>query len=122
MNIKLKEDKGFTLIEVIIAISILTIGMLAVGAMQGAALRGDTFAYNRTNASTLAQDELEKLMSLPYNNMASGNRTTGNYNITWTVTNDAPVPSTSTITVTVTYSFSITPIVTLTATRSSLFD
>jgi len=71
MYIKLKEDRGFTLLEVIIAISILTFGILAVGAMQGAALRGNNFAYGRTSASTLAQDALEQLMAQPYANMLS---------------------------------------------------
>lgn len=71
MDIKLKEDRGFTLLEVIIAISILTFGILAVGAMQGAALRGDSFAYGRTSASTLAQDALESQMALPYAGMVN---------------------------------------------------
>ena len=85
MFIKLKEDRGFTLLEVIIAISILTFGILAVGAMQGAALRGNNFAYGRTSASTLAQDALEDLMALPYANMVDGSRDVDNYKITWDV-------------------------------------
>jgi len=59
---------------------------LAVGAMQGAALRGNNFAYGRTSASTLAQDALEQLMAQPYANMVSGSRTQDNYTINWTVT------------------------------------
>ena len=85
MDIKLKEDRGFTLLEVIIAISILTFGILAVGAMQGAALRGNNFAYGRTSASTLAQDALEDLMALSYANMVDGSRDVDNYKITWDV-------------------------------------
>jgi len=85
MLIKLREDRGFTLLEVIIAISILTFGILAVGAMQGAALRGNNFAYGRTSASTLAQDALEDLMALSYANMVDGSRDVDNYKITWDV-------------------------------------
>jgi len=104
MFIKLKEDRGFTLLEVIIAISILTFGILAVGAMQSAALRGNNFAYGRTSASTLAQDALEDLMALPYASMANGNRTEGNYSITWTVTQiGTGTEEYKTITVTVRY-------------------
>ena len=124
MNIRLREDKGFTLIEVIIAISILTFGILAVGAMQGAALRGDSYAYSRTEASTWAQDQLEQLMSMPYNQMVSGNAPRGKndiFNVTWDVTpvTTGPAANTSTITVQVTY-YGLT-IVSLTGTRSSLF-
>ncbi len=101
---KLKEDRGFTLLEVIIAISILTFGILAVGAMQGAALRGNNFAYGRTSASTLAQDALEELMAQPYANMVSGSRTQDNYTVNWTVTPiGAGTAEYKTITVTVTY-------------------
>jgi type IV pilus modification protein PilV len=104
MYIKLKEDRGFTLLEVIIAISILTFGILAVGAMQGAALRGNNFAYGRTSDSTLAQDALEDLMALPYANMVDGSRTEGNYMINWTVTQiGTGTAAYKTITVTVRY-------------------
>lgn len=59
-------EGGFTLIEVIIAISILTIGLLAVASMQTAAIQGNFFAYRTSEATTLAQDRLEYLLSLPY--------------------------------------------------------
>lgn len=62
---KIREG-GFTLIEVIVAISILTVGLLAVASMQMAAIRGNFFAYRTSEATTLAQDRLEYLLSLPY--------------------------------------------------------
>jgi prepilin-type N-terminal cleavage/methylation domain-containing protein len=121
MNIKLKEDKGFTLVEVIIAISILTFGILAVGAMQGAALRGDSFAYNRTEASTWAQDKMEQLMSVPFASMTNGNQPRGNFNITWNITPlTGLAANTSRIDVVVTY-FGLER-ARLTANRSSLFE
>jgi type IV pilus modification protein PilV len=124
MYIKLKENRGFTLLEVIIAISILTFGILAVGAMQGAALRGNNFAYGRTSASTLAQDALEDLMALPYASMDDGNRDIDNYRITWDVEEyGAGTASYKTITVTVRYLglMEIKP-ARLRCTRSQLFE
>lgn len=124
MYIKLREDSGFTLLEVIIAISILTFGILAVGAMQSAALRGDSFAYGRTSASTLAQDALETQMAQPYASMDSGSRDDGNYTITWTVTTiGTGTTAYKTITVTVRYLglMTIGP-ATLRCTRSQLFS
>ena len=60
------KQKGFTLLEVIVAISILTIGLLAVASMQVSAIRGNASAYGITEATSWASDQMEKLMALPY--------------------------------------------------------
>jgi prepilin-type N-terminal cleavage/methylation domain-containing protein len=61
------REAGFTLLEIIVAISILTFGILAVASMQSAAIRGNQLGYRLTEGSTLAQDRLEFLLSKPYN-------------------------------------------------------
>lgn len=66
-------EKGFTLLEVIIAISILTFGLLAVASMQLTAIRGNYNASNITEATTVAQDRLELFLSQPYNTLDEGN-------------------------------------------------
>jgi type IV pilus modification protein PilV len=53
---------GFTLIEVLIAVSILTIGLLGVASMQVSAIRGNYFSENTTTALCLAEDKMEDLM------------------------------------------------------------
>ena len=60
------SEKGFTLLEVIIAISILTIGLLAVASMQVSAIKGNTLAFGVTEATSWAGDQIEKLIVLPY--------------------------------------------------------
>jgi prepilin-type N-terminal cleavage/methylation domain-containing protein len=62
-----RREAGFTLLEVIVAISILTFGILAVASMQSAAIRGNQLGYRLTEGSTLAQDRLEFLLTKPYN-------------------------------------------------------
>jgi len=111
-----QNDEGFTLIEVLIAISIFAFGLLSVAAMQISAIQVNSTAGQITTRSTWAQDKLEELMALPYtdpllvdNNSAVGVMTnhtdtsppTG-YTITWSVDNNNPVSSTKLITVTVT--------------------
>ncbi len=59
-----KKEKGFTLLEVIIAISIFTIGLLAIAMLQGSAVRGTNSARTFTIAATLAGDRMEKLLAL----------------------------------------------------------
>jgi len=60
------NERGFSIIEVMIAISILSIGILALASMQVAAMRGNSFAGGVTEGATWALDQIEKLMSLPW--------------------------------------------------------
>lgn len=60
-------EKGFTLIEVVVAITLLAIGILAAATMQLSALRGNTQARQLTQAATWGQDQLETLMGKSYN-------------------------------------------------------
>lgn len=107
---KLQKDQGFTLIEVLIAISIFAVGLLAVATMQLSAIRVNSTAGQITTRITWAQDKLEELMALPYTDsqlQAAGSpfqETTpdGYYTISWTVTDDTPISDTKLITVTVT--------------------
>lgn len=60
------RQKGFTLIEVLIAVTLLVIGILAVASMQITSLQGNNFAIRVTEASTWAGDSLETLMARSY--------------------------------------------------------
>lgn len=60
-------QRGFSIIEVMIAISILSVGILALASMQVSAMRGNSFAGGVTEGSTWAADQIEKLMNLPWN-------------------------------------------------------
>lgn len=59
------NNKGFTLVEVMIGMAIFVIGYLAVASMQIVAIKGDTNGRKTTEAATLAADQLETLMVLP---------------------------------------------------------
>lgn len=67
INLYLKKQNGFSLLEVLIALVILAIGLLAVAQMQITAIKGNAFGSGMTSASSLAANTLERLMALPYN-------------------------------------------------------
>lgn len=54
-------EKGFSLIELLIAMSVLAIGMLAAASMQYSAVRNNTQGNVSTQASMLAKSQLEML-------------------------------------------------------------
>ena len=104
--IREQTEQGFTLLEVIIAISILTFGILAVASMQVSSIRGNSFAWGTSEASTLAVDRIEKLMELPYDDsqLSQGSHPPtpqGRYNISWNVFDDMIISGTKTVVVTV---------------------
>ena len=108
-EIRMIHDKrGFTLIETLIAMAIFSIGILAVGSMQISAINNNASARMRTEATILASETVEDLMSLEdYNDPLLGTDTQSAsspnniYCIQWSAAVDTPIPSTKTITLSV---------------------
>lgn len=61
---------GFALIEILIGLIILSVGLLAIGGLQIAAVKGNFFSDNLSQASFLGQDRLEILKSLSFSHPA----------------------------------------------------
>jgi len=59
----MEREKGFTLLEVIIAMAILSVGLLAIGYMQITAIDSNSTGNRITEGTTLAQDKLEELIT-----------------------------------------------------------
>lgn len=62
------EMAGFTLLEVLVALFIFAVGMLAVASMQGESIKGNTFSDLMTVATTLAEAKMEELMGFASTN------------------------------------------------------
>ena len=58
--------RGFTLIEVLIVMAIFSIGILAFAAMQITSTKGNASARRITEATALAEKQIENLMLLTY--------------------------------------------------------
>ncbi len=60
------DSKGFTMIEVLIAMAIFLIGFLAVGAMQISAVNGNASARMRTEATAIAAQHAERFLAMNF--------------------------------------------------------
>jgi prepilin-type N-terminal cleavage/methylation domain-containing protein len=84
--------RGFTLIEVLIVMTIFSIGILAVAAMQMTSTKGNASARRMTEATALAERQIENFMLLPYDHAdldPTNNphvSAQGPYSINWNVT------------------------------------
>ncbi len=65
------NKKGFTLIEVLIGLTILAVGLLVIAGMQMTSITGSSFSHHVSQATILAQDKIEELKNLPYSMLTS---------------------------------------------------
>ena len=106
------KSHGFTLIEVLIALVILSVALLGLAGLMVQTTRNTSFGGLMTEAATFAQDKLEELRATSWNNLGSfsggpellqgSNKI---YNRTWAVQPNPPSPGDTvrTISVTVTW-------------------
>ena len=126
---KRRTEKGFSLIEVMLAISILAVGFLAVGSMQIASIHGNSTARGISEGATWAGYEIERLITLRWNHSdltdtdddgnsgldddteaeADHQVDQGRYTIYWNVANGQAIADTKTINLIVTWMEGATP-------------
>lgn len=75
---KLKTESGFTLLEVMVALLLLVVGLLAHMAFTVSIIRTNNNSGNYTEASALAQDKLEELTHLPFSHADLADTNPGN--------------------------------------------
>src|SRR5215203_2809099 len=64
--LKISDEQGFTLVEAIVAMMVLTIGLVSMAELLGVSLRLQQLSRNETEAVRLAQDKRDQLMSLNF--------------------------------------------------------
>ena len=98
-------SKGFTLIEILISLVILSISLLALAGLMVTTTRNTSFGGHMTEAATFAQDRLEQFRAMRWDLIPAGadsdvkTGSTGiNYARNWNVVNTGNL---KTITVTI---------------------
>jgi prepilin-type N-terminal cleavage/methylation domain-containing protein len=127
LNLSIKENKGFTIVEVMIALAIFSIGFLAYSGLQISATKANTKARWLTQAVTCATDRAEQLLDLSYADvdLTAGTHSlaqdddeidnnsdgridepgeSGPLTFSWTVTNNAILDNVKTINITIAWS------------------
>jgi len=88
---------GFTIIEVIVAMIILTVGVLGLAGTTAYFVRQVTLSDLMTERSTAFQTILDRLQSLPYDSVTSGADSVGIYAVTWSSVNNGSQNKTVTL-------------------------
>ena len=103
-----RDQGGFTIIELMIALTILLIGITGILSMQLTALKATSYSRHATEASVLAEDLMEELRTLPISTVVGGSETVdaqGNYDPQGVFTRAWTISSGSLATISVTVSW-----------------
>jgi len=99
-----KTDNGFTLLEVLIAILILSVGLLGMASLTIGIINANRFSNDMTTATTLGQDKMEDIRRAGYANAVSETKATmsspySDYKREVTVTDNTPATDMKTISI-----------------------
>lgn len=104
----LKNQSGFTLIEVVIALGILGFGILTMFSMQVFGIRGNADANTITQEVVKSAEGIEHILSENYDDLTAGNCNTKAkvkllpyYTVACTLQADVPIPGMMTVNVTI---------------------
>ncbi len=100
---RLHRNSGFTLIELMIAIAIITLGIFGVMSLILTVMKGNTLSERVTIATTIAQDKMEDFKRMDYDSVVDDSDTNTDYDVDFyweaDVEDDTPATDTKTITV-----------------------
>lgn len=115
---RISSKKGFTLIEIMVAIFLLLISLLGLLSLTTTVIKGNAFSKMTTMATTLAKDKLEDIKNKSYDNVVnatdyaasngtvSGSSTGALYTRNCTVTPDMPAANMKSVNVQVSWTWS----------------
>ena len=80
---RISSCTGFSLVEVVVAMLVLTVGLLGLAAGTGWVIRSVEVARIETARSAALQSGIEQVRGTPFDDLASGSATVGDYEVTW---------------------------------------
>ncbi len=83
------KETGFTLVEVMVAMLILTIGVLGLAASSSTIVRMSSSGSRSAESASLANARLDILRMTPCATLGAGTEANGGYTLTWRVTTNA---------------------------------
>jgi type IV pilus assembly protein PilV len=107
--IRLGNNKGFSLLEILVAITVFSVGLLGMATLTTGIIRGNLASENLTTATTLAQDQMENVIRIGYTGASSKDENYGNiadyplYKRVTVIDNNKPAADMKTMTVTVSW-------------------
>jgi prepilin-type N-terminal cleavage/methylation domain-containing protein len=81
---------GFSMVEVIIAMIILTVGVLGLAGTTGYIVRNVTLSDLMTERSAAFQTIVDRIQSLPFDSVGSGTDSVGIFEVQWSSALDGP--------------------------------
>lgn len=108
MGVSMKiNEKGFSLIELMISMAILAIGLLGLAGLQGTAINGNHHGNMISQATVLAQDTIEQIRNADYADINMTNFpssvTVDNFTQAILIEDDTPLNELKRVTVTVSW-------------------
>lgn len=85
-SVRDSRKKGFTIVEVLFAVILLTFGILGLASTTLWVVRQTTVSEVATERMIALQSVIEQLRALPFDEVVDGSGTEGNYSVSWTVT------------------------------------
>jgi Tfp pilus assembly protein PilV len=76
---------GLTLVEILVAIIVLTVGVLGMAAGTGWMVRSSGLSRLDTSRTAVAQASVETVRGMPFSAVGSGSKTEGDFEVTWSV-------------------------------------
>lgn len=102
-----RNESGITIVEVIIAVLMVTVGLLAAAGTMGSVTRMLNRGEMTTTAASHAQDQFEAMRALRCPQMTNGSSVRGPYRLDWTV-GPTSIGNANRIVLTTTYSMART--------------